>query len=534
MKGGKAIASGSYGCVFKPALLCDGEDERKKDYITKVMYHSYADLELKEMKMVTEVLKDIPDGDKYFLANNISKCHPSRMDAEDIKGRQNKCSGAFAKSLTDREFNLKINKGLITGINIPYGGKDLLDTIGPNLTSKAFMNINKGIINLIKNGIVKFNKKRLLHLDIKHMNMLYNPKDKNVRLIDWGICAKYTNDVVTEGVKDRNLMFNRPFVNFLFDHHFTSVLKDVIKDIPDLATLTKTQLKDALTFIFRSFLEPDFKGLKPKPLRAPAPQTFIFNMPHYYIIADFFKAAFKNKLIREAYPDLASLNQAEIMSHIIRISLVPVMVEFLDLKTVTIDTLRLFNTSYKTNVDIYGALTSYMIFISKFNDKLVTFKKIDNADKLQLHIFNMAMKYMFSPDVGLKPYNVSELLNELQNLDRVLSGEPLKKKSSKAPSPVKPAPSPVKPATSPVKPAPSPVKPAPSPVKSAKKTIKVKRKRCENGTVRNKLTGECEPKSPVKTLKKSDSPKSVKETKRRKRCPNGQTRDKKTGECVPK
>ena len=26
MKGGKAIASGSYGCVFKPALSCDGRE----------------------------------------------------------------------------------------------------------------------------------------------------------------------------------------------------------------------------------------------------------------------------------------------------------------------------------------------------------------------------------------------------------------------------------------------------------------------------------------------------------------------------
>ena len=56
---------------------------------------------------------------------------------------------------------------------------------------------------------------------------------------------------------------------------------------------------------------------------------------------------------------------------------------------------------------------------------------MENADKLQLHIFNMAMKYMFNKDVGLKPYNIPELLNELQNLERVLSGEPLKKKSSK-------------------------------------------------------------------------------------------------------
>ena len=525
MKGGKAIASGSYGCVFKPAMLCKGDAERKKDYITKVMYHSYADLELKEMKMVTDVLKDIPDGDKYFLANNITRCQLNELVGDDVKGRKNKCSGAFGKSLTDREFNLKINKGLITGINIPYGGKDLLDTIGPNLTSKAFMNINKGIINLIKNGIVKFNKKKLLHLDIKHMNMLYNPKDKNVRLIDWGICAKYTNDVVTEGVKDRNLMFNRPIVNFLFDHHFTSVLKDVLVGIPDLAILTKTQLKDALTFIFRSFLEPNFKGLKPKPLRAPAPQTFILNIPHYFIIADFFKAAFENKLIREAYPDLSAMSEAEFMSRIIRDSLIPVMVEFLDLKTGIIDTKRLFNTSYKFNVDIYGALTSYMIFISKFNDKLVTFKKMENAEKLQLHIFKIAMKYMFNKDVGLKPYNVPELLNELQNLDRVLSGEPLKKKSSKVASPVKPVASPVKPVASPVKPVASPVKPA-------TKTIKVKRTRCPKGTFRNKATGDCESRS----LKKSEAVK--KETpvkpKKRTRCPNGQKRDKKTGDCVPK
>ena len=62
----------------------------------------------------------------------------------------------------------------------------------------------------------------------------------------------------------------------------------------------------------------------------------------------------------------------------------------------------------------------------------------------------MAMKYMFNKDVGLKPYNVPELLNELQNLDRVLSGEPIKRNQVKA-SPVKPVASPVKPVTKTIK-----------------------------------------------------------------------------------
>ena len=533
MKGGKPIASGSAGCVFKPALLCDGESERKKDYITKVMYSYNAEAELREMKMVTDVLKDIKDNEKYFLANNISKCHPDKMDADDIKGRKEKCSGALDKFMSESRFQEQIDKKLITGINIPYGGKNLNETIVPNLTSKSFLNINKGIIKLIKHGIVEFNKRKLLHLDVKHLNMLYNPKDKNVRLIDWGICAKYTDDVVTEGVKDRNLMFNRPIVNFLFDHHFTGVFKRTLQDQDDISSFSKAQLADLLTYIFRSYLEPSFKGIKlnPRHLLAPAPQTFIFNMPHYYIIADFFKAAFKNKLIREQYPDLAKMNEAELMSHIIRECLIPVMVEFFDLKTLTVDRQKVFDTSYKFNVDIYGALTSYMSYISNFNDKLVTFKKLDNADKLQLHIFNMMMKYMFSRDVGLKPYNIPELLNELQNLERVVSGEPLKKLSEAPTKRASPTPTPA----SVKRASPKPAKQT-TPVKQAtpKKTVKAKGKRCKNGFVRNKVTGECEPKHSVKTLKKSNTPKQVEQTKKRKRCPNGLKRDKKTGECVPK
>ena len=138
---------------------------------------------------------------------------------------------------------------------------------------------------------------------------------------------------------------------------------------------------------------------------------------------------------------------------------------------------------------------------------------MENADKLQLHIFNMAMKYMFNKDVGLKPYNIPELLNELQNLESVLSGEPLKKKSSKVASPVKPVASAVKPGT---------------------KTIKVKRTRCPKGTVRNKATGDCESRLLKKSVKKSVTPKNAPETKKRKRCPNGTKRDKVTGDCVPK
>ena len=129
--------------------------------------------------------------------------------------------------------------------------------------------------------------------------------------------------------------------------------------------------------------------------------------------------------------------------------------------------------------------------ISKFNDKLVVFKKIDNIERLQLEIFNMAMKFMYSPDVGLKPYNVSEVLDSLKNLERVVTGvEPVKKVikvKSKSVKALRVKPASVKPAS---------IKPASVKPGSVKKPVTntKKRKRCPNGTRKDKTTGECVPK----------------------------------------
>jgi hypothetical protein len=37
MKGGNVIGEGAYGCVFDPALLCEGEKARPKGFITKCL-----------------------------------------------------------------------------------------------------------------------------------------------------------------------------------------------------------------------------------------------------------------------------------------------------------------------------------------------------------------------------------------------------------------------------------------------------------------------------------------------------------------
>jgi len=60
----------------------------------------------------------------------------------------------------------------------------------------------------------------------------------------------------------------------------------------------------------------------------------------------------------------------------------------------------------------------------------------------------------------------------------------------------------------------------------------MEKKRCPNGTRKNKITGKCEAKTTPKTTPpKTTPPKTT--TPKAKRCPNGSRKNKKTGECEP-
>ena len=40
--GGKVLASGGFGCVFKPALKCEGESKRHTNKVSKLMSEKHA------------------------------------------------------------------------------------------------------------------------------------------------------------------------------------------------------------------------------------------------------------------------------------------------------------------------------------------------------------------------------------------------------------------------------------------------------------------------------------------------------------
>ena len=65
--GGNVIASGGYGCVFSPALKCEGTTKRETGKISKLMTSTRAKDEYAEILSIKEKLDEIENYKDYFL-----------------------------------------------------------------------------------------------------------------------------------------------------------------------------------------------------------------------------------------------------------------------------------------------------------------------------------------------------------------------------------------------------------------------------------------------------------------------------------
>lgn len=226
--GGEAIASGGYGCVFRPALKCQGENEPRKHMISKLLKTKYANEEMDEINKARDLVKDIPDYEKYFAVTGYDMCVPAKMTDEDKKYFSSECRSPLGVS-----FNA-INKSQDTLskfriISSPDLGLDVSKSISKMFDGKysrisilkALVKLNNTSTDLLKNAITKMAKLGFYHSDIKPQNILtdFNKDDitqsfNYMKVIDFGLAlpknAEYY-DVNT------HVLFNFPFSSFMFN-----------------------------------------------------------------------------------------------------------------------------------------------------------------------------------------------------------------------------------------------------------------------------------------------------------------------------
>jgi len=196
MKGGRQIASGTYGCVFKPQLLCKGETTRGNG-VSKLMEKKEAVIEIGEQNYVDTVI----DPEFEFHLQPPIMCEIGDIDTttDDLTG----ChlfKGNIPEDVNDKFAILQMRDG----------GMSMLDYFKKMSSRPHLRNVENamkfilGMENLFY-GVEGFVKNQFLHLDIKPANIVYNESENRFNFIDFGLSVK--SDNIDKVLKKRRHVF---------------------------------------------------------------------------------------------------------------------------------------------------------------------------------------------------------------------------------------------------------------------------------------------------------------------------------------
>lgn len=387
-KAGKAIAAGSFGCVFKPPIKCADGSKGYEKGVSKLLTNKNAEEEIKTINNVMPILSKIPNNKMYFIPNSempFLKCKIGEFSEEDLEN-STVCRNleyirnlkGYNKNLTDVEIEkaknfIRDNKDYFTIIQQEDGGislhKYIREIDKSDVTIDFLQKLNKNICDLIKNGVVKMNQEGLLHLDLKPDNMVIEPSLPLIRIIDWGMARQVNNYNNFSNLKDNlfssSIMFNVPPSSILFN-------------------------KGVINYINESYDGKNIDFIKNKFYQS------------YFDKNDLHKNDFHSEILLNLIDILgkhagnAANNWATFLA----------MVITKYTKDSKFDAFKYFEEVYRHNVDIYSVLLTYVFFI--YYEKIPT--------KYLSGLKDICYRYMFSREIAITKIDVNKLTEELDNL----------------------------------------------------------------------------------------------------------------------
>jgi serine/threonine protein kinase len=391
-KGGSVLASGGYGCIFKPSLKCVGK-ERVDGQISKLMTSKHAKSEYNEIIRFKHILQKIPNYSNYFLVDNISLCKPDKLTNEDLENYTEKCKALKKDDITENSINDELDK--VLSLNMPFGGIDVSDYIKKYTDYDSFYNLNKSLANLLVKGIVPMNKLHIYHGDIKESNIMVD-KSLNTRLIDWGLSTIYKGNSIPKGMYRRPFQYNVPFSVILFNDDFLSSYDEFLSKYSDNNSLPSYfEIREFVVNYIYSWNE----------IRGPG---------HI-------------KLINEINTQLASkflpLLDGETKSNFIEYSftyyyIIEYLTKIIEKYTHNgkINLSSYFKNIYLKNADIWGFVMVYSSILEEMYNK---FNKLSGKELLIYEKIKYLIVHFLFED-PLIPINIPELYKELHNLGQIL------------------------------------------------------------------------------------------------------------------
>ena len=364
------IAFGSSGCVFSPALKCDGIKE-SPNIVSKLMGNREANKEYENIMRIRSKVSEIPNYEDYFLLD-VVKCKPHPLTEHQLKEL------SICKSLFPKDINKSINN--FTVLNMPNGGPPIDDYIYDSGSFEKIYDVHTGLAKLLVNGIIPMNKLNIYHCDIKDSNVLIDTK---VRLIDWGLYAEYEpNGSFPQIWRNRPLQFNVPFSIILFTDVFIQKYAKYKSEEGEYIEV-KLQL-----FVVKYVMEE-------------------IGAKHYDFIKKIMKLLFLNSGQLEE-SEIETLTIEYIVNYIVKI-----LVHFKE------DLVRgyLDNVFTKT-VDIWGFIIAYYPILEVLSN---SYSKLT---KVEIKIFNQLqfifVNYLYDPEKPYEPIDMDGLLGDLDILGNLI------------------------------------------------------------------------------------------------------------------
>ena len=394
--GGKVIASGGFGCVFNPALKCQGRKTRGKNRITKLLTKKHALSEYNEIMEFKKKLDKIPNYQNYFLIDDFDICKPAKLDKSDLVGFKAKCSALPKDKITQENINRSLDK--VFALNMPNGGLPVDDYILKNNSYKHIVKLNNILIKLLNNGIIPMNKNNIYHCDIKDSNILVdNSSTLKARLIDWGLSTEYVANVdqpFPKTWRNRPFQFNVPFSIVIFSDLFFDRYSKYIKEG---GKLTPESLKPFVIEYIYLWLKERGSG-------------------HYSYINSIMLMLFSNELDDIDQNSKEKLIESEFTLPYISNYIIDVLIKFTNFREDGSLNLRNYlDTVFIKIVDIWGFVISYLPIFSALFDNYEKLNEIEM--ELFEYLKKIFIKYLYTPRIT--PINITELTNELKELNKI-------------------------------------------------------------------------------------------------------------------
>lgn len=418
--GGKVLASGGFGCVFSPALKCEGSSKRETGRISKLMTERHALQEYHEIINFKDKLQDIPNYEDYFLLNDFTICKPEKLTKTDLTSFKKTCSALPKIEITTKNINTSLDK--VMSLNMPNGGLPVDDYIYINGSFDKLLELNKHLIDLLKNGIVPMNQRNVYHCDIKDSNVLVQTEDEDnnndikTRLIDWGLSTEYTpfkNDPFPSTWRNRPLQFNVPFSIIIFSDDFMDKYTDYIENNGEI---DKEELRTFVIDYIHFWLNKRGAG-------------------HYKFINDIMYILFSNELTGMNEEAKGKIIEADFTMVYITNYIVDVLEHFTRFRKDNSLDLRVYlDNVFIEIVDIWGFIVTYFPILDLLfnNYKKLTSNQMEMFELLK-YIF---VTYLYKPRI--EPINVNELVAQFDELTELFNNElPIRSRSSDTASGIK-------------------------------------------------------------------------------------------------